>query len=128
MITDTTAYDAAAGCGCVSRRAAAAAIRSAARRLDAALPAGWRDRVDRAALDLTDGRRCVLGQLYGDYLVGVTTLYAGNVWPADAVAFTGCVPRDLWLAELDRDANVAPADDLAGGGATRADYVLVGAR
>lgn len=41
--------------------------------LDANVP-GWRGQLDVSCLDISDGRRCVLGQLYGSYIVGVMRL------------------------------------------------------
>lgn len=38
----------------------------AARTLDLELP-GWHNRISTADLSMKDGKRCVLGQLYGDY-------------------------------------------------------------
>ena len=41
--------------------------------LDEHVP-GWRDDIEPSSLDLGDSCRCVLGQVFGDYVKGVTLL------------------------------------------------------
>lgn len=45
---------------------------------------GWVERIDPARLDLSDGSRCVLGQVYGGYMSG---LYELNLGDAEAREF-----------------------------------------
>jgi hypothetical protein len=78
-------------------RDVAALVELAATRLDRAVP-GWHDRLDWATLDLDDPRRCVLGQLYGDYHEGLHRLYGRPPHHRDAYAFTSYVDEDLWYA------------------------------
>lgn len=41
--------------------------------LDKYMP-GWEHRIDRAQLDMHSCSRCILGQLYGEYVHGLTAL------------------------------------------------------
>lgn len=45
---------------------AATAVANGVAFLDARVP-GWHNRIDLKTFDITDGRRCVLGQVYGDF-------------------------------------------------------------
>lgn len=89
------------------------AVRAAVRRLDAVRP-GWRAAVDRDRLCMTDGYRCVLGQVFGDYVAGLvalgltTSFLSANGHLADS-AFRCDFPVEPWLVELDRDPAVAEA-------------------
>lgn len=42
--------------------------------LDQIAPANWRDEVNIDTLDMDSGEECVLGQIYGDYNVGIAAL------------------------------------------------------
>lgn len=85
------------------RAARVAELRAAVADLDARGPADWRDRVDVDVLDMYHVKRCVLGQVYGDYDHGREELYARSatlrLGPGDR-AFRADFPRDLWVAEL----------------------------
>jgi len=48
-------------------------VRNGARLLDWARP-GWREEIDPTCLVLEDPAHCILGQLYGGYLLGVRAL------------------------------------------------------
>lgn len=50
------------------------AVAKAVALLDQLAPANWRDEVTLEYLDMGDGEQCVLGQIYGDYNVGITAL------------------------------------------------------
>lgn len=87
-----------------------AQVAVAARRLDVAAP-DWRSRVDRDALYMASGDRCVLGQVFDSYPAGMTALY-GTTYPAEARVFGVWPPlREAWLAELDRVPTDASRDD-----------------
>lgn len=42
--------------------------------LDASAPRLWREMIDLNTLDLSDGEDCVLGQVFGTYVDGLTAL------------------------------------------------------
>jgi hypothetical protein len=86
------------------------ALRAAVRRLNDRVPL-WRDRVDLRTLDMADGNRCVLGQLFGDYVTGLTLLATDDLG-ADLLvdaAFSCNFPVELWVAELTNES--APTAD-----------------
>lgn len=95
------------------------ALVHALRRLDACRPTWYRD-VDVDLLRMNHARRCVLGQLYGDYDTGRRKLYPYVSYPlfellnpdGGARAFVGTFPRRLWVAEVlrYRAAEVARTD------------------
>lgn len=43
--------------------------------LDTCAPGDWRDQINLEHLNLDDGECCVLGQIYGDYQVGLEALH-----------------------------------------------------
>jgi hypothetical protein len=53
---------------------AVAAVARGVELLDEAGPAGWREVIDLGLLNLSSGRLCVLGQLYGSYQDGLQEL------------------------------------------------------
>lgn len=81
--------------------------------LDAQRP-GWRDRVDATTLSMGSSSRCVLGQLFGDYHVGIEALDVGGEGTSVDYGFTcdywgdkedGCTCDALapyWRAQLER--------------------------
>lgn len=70
-------------------------LADAVARLDAVVP-DWRTRVDPDRLDMDDLRRCVIGQVFGDYGRGVDELYGPiGHGPGDA-AFLGGFPVESW--------------------------------
>jgi hypothetical protein len=77
-------------------------VRGGAERLDHYLP-GWADQISLDTLDMCDWKRCVLGQLYGDYDKGLEAiglvsgyLFGFNVrpWPDNRAH------EPLWRAEI----------------------------
>lgn len=83
-----------------------AQVDRAARHLDVTRSTWYRD-VDLGWLDMNSSRRCVLGQLYGDYRSGLRALYGPFDVPfpqrLDARrAFRGSFPRRLWVVEVRR--------------------------
>ena len=48
-------------------------VERGAEHLDLDFP-GWEDRIDTETLDLTGGRECILGQLFGGFRDGLDTL------------------------------------------------------
>lgn len=88
----------------------AARVAYAAEQLDRLCP-GWRRNVDARRLDMSDPHDCVLGQLYGDYVTGVTALR--RRLPFDVSTrwlgtFDGDVPTRVWRDELRRVPNEPP--------------------
>lgn len=83
---------------------AAAIVAEAATRLDARGPADWFDRIDLDDLDVASVSRCVLGQVYESFSVGMSALYpATEIRGRSAMAF-GMASADLfnraWTAEI----------------------------
>jgi hypothetical protein len=84
------------------------ALRDAVVVLDARGPVAWRGRVSVARLDMLSAADCLLGQLYGDYGVGLRALYGDDLGElyghredaVESLAFTSTVPRDLWRPVL----------------------------
>lgn len=82
-------------------------VRDAARLLDEVDP-DWFRRVDPDRLLLVSETRCVLGQLYGRYAVGLEVLrralgderYASPAVDRARHGFCAHASRDLWLREL----------------------------
>lgn len=75
----------------------------------------WLNEIDRDQLDMTDTKTCVLGQLFGDYFIGVNKLYESmdpytprmrasdygfnaNAWIDTDLE----ILRQLWLEVLDK--------------------------
>jgi hypothetical protein len=42
--------------------------------LDEKGPAGWRNLINWDIVDMGHGQRCILGQVYGDYIIGMDDL------------------------------------------------------
>lgn len=67
----------------------------------------WRDRINLWFLDMASGRWCILGQLYRDYLIGVTILdisgpeYGFSLFIDQPEALFQEL-RSLWAAEIRR--------------------------
>lgn len=140
MLTNTTAYGTVTGrlrrppqpypsssrCGCYACGNATdavrrALVRRAAARLDVVAP-DWRSRVDPTTLDMNSCDRCVLGQVFGSYRVGLSALYGDarkGVADPGSIVFTGWVPVELWLEELIRDVPVSAGRVTELVGATR---------
>lgn len=62
----------------------------------------WRDKVDAAGLDMGDPCRCVLGQVFGDFYIGIETLGVGYGNP-DRLGFDGDdypALTEAWRREL----------------------------
>jgi hypothetical protein len=61
--------------------------------LDAEVP-GWAQRIDLPSLSMRDGSHCVLGQLFGDYFNGTSTLGIKYQWQEKVShGFTIDLPR-----------------------------------
>jgi hypothetical protein len=75
---------------------------------------GWRAEVDPDRLRMHDPRACVLGQLFGSYLMGLTQLREVTVrdnfepWLYE-FAFDGSFPVESWLTELAQPTPGGPA-------------------
>lgn len=91
------------------------AFRAAVRRLDRVKPR-WRERVDPSRLDMMCADRCVLGQVFGDYGLGMTALERTLLPDVHDRAFGADFPAAPWLVELARHRRSHPVDDrdLAG--------------
>lgn len=79
-------------------------IPGAARLLDRHGPREWYNVINTDTLDMEAGRRCILGQLYGDYYI-VTIGDRRLPWLPDnntpiRNAFTGFVPTEEWIHEI----------------------------
>lgn len=77
-------------------QAVADRVARGARRLDVAGPANWIDRINVETLDIRTTGRCVLGQVYGEFIDGADVLDLPFDGPAgvsahgfDATATTG---------------------------------------
>jgi hypothetical protein len=68
-----------------------------ARFLDGFTP-GWADEIDPQQLDIADGDRCVLGQLYGHYGYGVDEIVHAHPSDWSSVAH-GLALRSHWRLE-----------------------------
>jgi len=75
-----------------------ARVADGARLLDAYMP-DWASRIDLSILDLENVERCILGQLYGDYLEGLYRLHLCFQQTVDN-GFT--TPVSSWLPEKGR--------------------------
>jgi hypothetical protein len=84
----------------------AAELRAAVALLDVTVPR-WRRVVDPVRLDMTSSTRCVLGQVFGDYLAGRQALVelTGSRSTPGLRAFLGSFPVEPWRAELTRAAS-----------------------
>ena len=51
--------------------------RKGAKLLDSQMEIAWRGQVDRATLDMKHCKRCILGQVYGDFWAAVRRLFNG---------------------------------------------------
>lgn len=63
----------------------------------------WYRRLDLDRLDLASTRRCVLGQVYGDYGSGwdaVVPRAAAEGHGRVSLGFSAFAPRDVWVAEV----------------------------
>jgi hypothetical protein len=70
--------------------------------LDAEVP-GWAQRIDLPSLSMRDGSHCVLGQLFGDYFNGTSTLGIKYQWQQKVShGFTIDLPARLGRT-MDRD-------------------------
>lgn len=83
-------------------------------RLDAFYPE-WPNEIDIDTLDMANGSRCIIGQLFGDYLDGITTLGL-DFFSEDDITHGFNLPHnedggvrlasewreltDLWIAEI----------------------------
>jgi hypothetical protein len=86
------------------------AFRAAVRRLNHVVPR-WRERVDPDRLDMMCADRCVLGQVFGDYGVGLTVLGQALLPDLHDRAFGADFPAAPWLAELANHRPSRPVDD-----------------
>lgn len=64
-------------------------------RLDAVAP-DWRTRVDPDRLNMSDPRRCVLGQVFGGYVLGLHALYGRLARGPGEAAFQDGFPAESW--------------------------------
>lgn len=59
----------------------------------------WNDHVDAITLNVADDRDCPLGQIYGDFMVGIRALFPVNLI---AISFYGFMPWPLPFADYCR--------------------------
>lgn len=70
--------------------------------LDENGPQNWRDKIQPAELELSSSTDCVLGQLYGDYGVGLASLRI-NGFQERELGFDGRTSTMTWLSVLGHD-------------------------
>lgn len=73
--------------------------------LDAEFP-GWFERIDTDSLDIATCSRCVLGQVYGDYLMGVLKVLPSE--DTDDAYWNRVAEYGFTLRDDDADINDAP--------------------
>lgn len=72
-------------------------IHEAADFLDSEVP-NWSEQIDTEKLNMLEARRCILGQLYGDYTTGLLAL---GLSP-NHYAFGPMAPKSHWTEEIGR--------------------------
>lgn len=83
-------------------------IEEAAKQLDAHQP-GWADKIDLKKFDIAYYKTCILGQLYGEYEIGLRTLYGVSTDSVVRDTILGQnAPESEWIKEISSRLAVKP--------------------
>lgn len=81
-------------------------VSKAAKGMDVVKP-NWYKQINREELDIVNCTRCIFGQIFGDFLVGIRLFKESLKLPDFEYnknfhqAFIGRPPQEFWLAEID---------------------------